>query len=133
MSTTRKILSRVLLFVSVCVALQFAIGSAEAATSDDPGPILAPAPTTTPLCVAPTVKRAHKHGYIKVYEPTRAHGGCKTTLEYGKRGTDVPDGRKVIRAGHRRLIAVHRHKIFWISYDKLGRVTGSGYVRHIHL
>jgi hypothetical protein len=136
MSTTRKILTAVLLVFSFCFVSMYVIAPAQAATnstSDDPSVILGPAPTTTPLATAPTVKRAHKPGYIRACEPTRANGGRKTILEYGKRSLPNPDGRKTIRAGHCRLIAVHRHRIFWISYDKLGRVTGSGYVRHIHL
>lgn len=135
MSTTRKILTTLFTVLAVCFVSMYIIGPANATTTEDctTNPCLGPPPTTEPLAAAPTVKRAHRHGYIRACEPTRANGGRKTILEYGKRGAPNPDGRTTIRAGHCKLIRVHRHKIFWISYDMRGRVTGHGTVRHIRL
>jgi hypothetical protein len=132
MSIIRKLFCSFIVVVALCTISFYMIEPAAAATMDDPTVVLAPAPTTAPLVAPPLVKRTHKHGYIKACEPTRKLDGRKISLEYGKRGTDNPDGRTTIRAGHSKLIAVHRHNIFWISYDTHGRTT-SGYVRHIHL
>ena len=142
MSTTRKILTTASLFISLCVVSQFTVSPAMAAdngTSDDPDVVvLGPAPTANPVA-APTVKKAHRHGYIKACEPSRSHGGRKINLAYGSFKQPEPDGYKTIRAGHCKVFRVYhvygpRHRLDWVAFRASnGAIVATGHVRHIHL
>lgn len=133
MSTTRKILTILLIAASFCFVQMYVIGPAEAAASDEPNATLGPAPTNNPVA-RPTVKRAHRHGYIKACEPSRANGGSKISFAYGTFKLPEPDGFKFVQPGQCKLIRVHRHTIDWVAFDaRTGAIVASGHVRHIHL
>jgi hypothetical protein len=131
MSTIKKYM----ISLGVCTIMVLAglTVSASNAYADDPGTIiLAPSPTTS--VAAPTVKRAHRHGYIKACEPSRSNGGRKIRLAYGSFQQPNPDGVTTVRAGHCRLIRVNRKNIDWVAYNaRTGAIIAAGRVRHIHL
>lgn len=132
----RKVLTALVLVLGLFTVSFYTIGPA--AADDNPPVVLGPAPTNPPVA-APTVKKAHRHGYIKACEPTRAHHGRKIYLAYGSFKRPEPDGYTVLRPGHCKVFRVHhvygaKHRIDWAaSRFNNGAPVAAGHVWHIKL